>query len=168
MVGCCCAAGADACLVHVAQSAADQIRTILVQPPAAQNHCAHLLLPASLRACVAPCRLLACFGLLIVGRVVNIALPIAYKKVIDRLADTSAAAAAAAAANVGGRAALCAAFLRAAQPTFRDVFLPWVAVYLTLVFLQASRGGRRLESVLLAWEPSCCTLGPCCPGLAGC
>ena len=89
-----------------------------------------------------PCRLVACFGLLVVGRVVNIALPVAYKKVIDRLADTSAAAAAAAAAatNGGGNggAALCAALLRAVKPTFHDVFLPWVAVYLTLAFLQAS------------------------------
>lgn len=101
---------------------------------------------------------MACFGLLVVGRVVNIALPVAYKKVIDRLAETSAAAAAeaAAAANAGGNgaAALCAALLRAAKPTFRDVFLPWVAVYLTLAFLQV----HRIAALPMLRSTSKCTL----------
>ncbi|EFN54392.1 hypothetical protein CHLNCDRAFT_25066 [Chlorella variabilis] len=47
-----------------------------------------------------PCRLLACFVLLLVGRVVNIGLPLAYKKVVDRLAETGVAAAAAASENM--------------------------------------------------------------------
>lgn len=103
----------------------------------------------TLRRPLSSCRLVACFVLLAVGRVVNIALPITYKKVVDRLADTSAAAAANAAAAVaaegGGAAAgvhaLCAALAKAAAPTFRDVFLPWIAAYLALAFLQVGNGG---------------------------
>jgi hypothetical protein len=100
------------------------------------------LVPDSLHLKV---RLAACFLLLAVGRVVNIGLPLAYKHVIDRLADTGAAAAAAAAAagasgsgGGGGPAvrALCASLLEQAVPTFRDVFFPWVALYLLFTFLQ--------------------------------
>lgn len=94
--------------------------------------------------------------LLALGRVVNIALPLAYKKVIDRLAATGAAAAASVAAAVasgddtgslhGGRGSaalrvLCRELANQAAPTFRDVFFPWVAAYLALTFLQARRAG---------------------------
>lgn len=99
-----------------------------------------------------PLRLLACFLLLALGRVVNIALPLAYKKVIDRLASTgaaaasSAAAAAAAASKDGGGGSvtlrvLCGELAVRMAPTFRDVFFPWVAAYLALTFLQARWAG---------------------------
>lgn len=94
-----------------------------------------------------PRRLLACFGLLLVGRCVNILLPVAYKHVIDRLAESGAAAAAAAAARAGGRVptlrAVCAELAGAAGPTFRAVFFPWVAAYLALAFLQVGGRARR-------------------------
>ena len=77
--------------------------------------------------------------LLLVGRVVNIALPLSYKKVVDRLAETSAAAAAAAASQHGGDGCwkdLLGALAGAAGPTFKAVFFPWVALYLLFTFLQ--------------------------------
>ncbi|KAL4458403.1 hypothetical protein ABPG75_013268 [Micractinium tetrahymenae] len=123
-------------------------------------------------------RLLACFLLLALGRVVNIALPVVYKKVIDRLAAagtaaaSSAAAAAAAAAAAGDGAAggsvgggmgtaalraLCGELANQAAPTFRDVFVPWVAAYLALSFLQGT-GGKGSIGLLsnlrdLLWIP---------------
>ncbi|KAL4429585.1 hypothetical protein ABPG77_008634 [Micractinium sp. CCAP 211/92] len=116
-------------------------------------------------------RLLACFLLLALGRVVNIALPLAYKKVIDRLAATGAAAASSAAAAATAAAAsgadvgvgsatlhaLCRQLALQAVPTFRDVFFPWVAAYLALTFLQGSggKGGIGLLANLrdLLWIP---------------
>lgn len=120
----------------------------------------------------ATCRLLACFLLLALGRVVNIALPLAYKKVIDRLAATGAAAAssaaeaAAAAAASGADIGVGSATLRAlcrqlalqAVPTFRDVFFPWVAAYLALTFLQAGRAGRAYAPGQLARVLPCVPL----------
>ena len=106
------------------------------------------------------CRLVACFLLLLLGRAVNLAVPVAYKKVVDRLADTAttaAAAAAAAAAGGGDKSgsgtalrALCATLADHVAPTFRDVFLPWVAVYLGLIFLQV-----RCTWAALLWHGSC-------------
>ena len=97
-----------------------------------------------------PCRLLACFVLLLVGRVVNIGLPLAYKKVVDRLAETGVAAAAAASENSasGGMPSLrvlCAALGAAAVPTFKAVFFPWVAIYLALTFLQVGWASRSVH-----------------------
>ncbi|PSC68384.1 ATP-binding cassette sub-family B member mitochondrial [Micractinium conductrix] len=111
-------------------------------------------------------RLGACFLLLLLGRVVNLALPLSYKKVIDRLAETGTAAAAAAAAAAAGEGgsggggalqALCLSLRDQAGPTFRDVFLPWVLAYLVLTFLQGSsgKGGIGFLSNLrdLLWIP---------------
>lgn len=103
-------------------------------------------------------RLAACFLLLLLGRVVNIALPLAYKKVVDDLARAATAASAAARAG-GGRSVLaqCGALLSGAGTTFHAVFFPWVAAYLALTFLQGSngKGGIGLLSNLrdLLWIP---------------
>ncbi|KAL4854966.1 ATP-binding cassette sub-family B member 6 [Chlorella vulgaris] len=76
-------------------------------------------------------RLIACFLLLLVGRVVNIALPLAYKHLVDRLASSTAAAAAAAAAGAEGGSpslrVLCSALAGGAAATFQEVFFPWRA-----------------------------------------
>lgn len=106
-------------------------------------------------------RLIACFLLLLVGRVVNIALPLAYKHLVDRLASSTAAAAAAAAAGAEGGSpslrVLCSALAGGAAATFQEVFFPWVAAYLALTFLQGTsgKGGIGLLANLrdLLWIP---------------
>ena len=69
-------------------------------------------------------RLLGCLALVAAGRVVNVAVPIAFKQTIDALSAAALSAA-------GG----------GPVPSFRAVFLPWVAAYLGLYLLQGGAGG---------------------------
>lgn len=98
--------------------------------------------------------LLACFMLIIAGRVVNILVPLAYKHIVDRLGAASSAAAAAAGGSSGGdpsrAAAAGSAVLRALcggsadgdALKFWGVFWPWAASYLGLMLLQGSGSSK--------------------------
>ena len=83
-----------------------------------------------------------CFLLILLGRVVNLAVPLTFKRVVDTLSDVTAQI------NENGAAftlrSLCAALGAGPEPpaiTFWTVFLPWVAAYLALYFLQGGSGG---------------------------
>lgn len=97
-----------------------------------------------------PRRLLCCFALILVGRVVNIAVPLCFKRVVDTLSTVTAHVSKDGAAamlrllcNGGGTDAEKPSF------TFWDVFVPWVAAYLALYFLQGRGVCSRLQHPLL-------------------
>lgn len=80
-------------------------------------------------------RLCACFLLIVVGRAVNLAVPILYKHVVDVLSAVSTGTSQA--------------------PAFWSVFWPWVFWYLVLYFLQGGSGGGGLLNNIrtLLWIP---------------
>lgn len=75
-----------------------------------------------------------CFVLIMLGRVVNLGVPLVFKRVVDTLSAVTAHVSKEGAAST--LRALCGLGGDPPSFTFWDVFLPWVAAYLALYFLQ--------------------------------
>lgn len=93
------------------------------------------------------------------GRVVNLAVPLTFKRVVDTLSTVTARV------SKDGAAATLRALCGLGAPgdppiTFWDVFVPWVAAYLALYFLQ---GGWVVGALLHRWL----RVGSCYSRLAG-